>query len=76
MFTAEDTANRALGGSPDRMARWGGAMLLLSAAVTAVMVYARMASDADQGTLLDLFGRWLSIARCTACSAPPGWRRA
>ena len=53
MFTAEDTANRALGGSPDRMARWGGAMLLLTAAVTAVMVYARMASDADQGTLLE-----------------------
>jgi hypothetical protein len=53
MLTAEETFNRVLGASPDRMARWGGAMLLLTAAITAVMVYARVASDADQSTLLE-----------------------
>ena len=35
----------------DRAARWGGALLLLTAVVTAVMVYARVASGADQQTL-------------------------
>ena len=53
MLTAEETPSRTLGGSPDRMVRCGGAMLLLTAAATAVMVYARVASDADQGTLLE-----------------------
>lgn len=43
----------ALGSSPDLMARWGGAFLLLTAVATAVMVYARVASGADQGTLLE-----------------------
>ena len=42
-----------LGSFPDRMARWGGVLLLLTATVTAVMVYARVASDTDQGTLLE-----------------------
>ena len=51
MLTAEETPDRVLGASPDRMARWGGVMLLLTAAITAVMVYARVASDADQATL-------------------------
>ncbi len=43
----------ALGNSPDRMARWGGVLLLCTALVTAVMVYARVASDADQATLAE-----------------------
>lgn len=43
----------ALGGSPDRMARWGGVLLLLTALATAVMVYARVASGADQVTLAE-----------------------
>ena len=41
----------AMGGSPDRMARWGGVFLLVTAVVTVVMVYARVAADTDQGTL-------------------------
>ena len=40
-------------GSPDRMARLGGWMLLATAAVTAVMVYARVASDTDQATFAE-----------------------
>ena len=43
----------ALGSSPDRMARWGGISLLLTALATAVMVYARIASGADQETLVE-----------------------
>ena len=43
----------ALGATPDRMARWGGVLLLTTAAITAVMVYARVASDVDQATLLE-----------------------
>ena len=42
-----------LGESPDRAARGGGLFLLLTALLTAVMVYARIASDTDQGTLLE-----------------------
>ena len=38
---------------PDRWARLGGGLLLLTAAATAVMVFTRVASDADQGTLLE-----------------------
>ena len=38
---------------PDRSARMGGAFLLLTAAATAVMVFARVAADADQATLLE-----------------------
>ena len=41
------------GGQSDRMARWGGVLLLTTAVVTAVMVYSRVASGADQGTLLE-----------------------
>lgn len=37
----------------DRSARWGGLFLILTAVVTAVMVYARVASDADQQTLTE-----------------------
>ncbi|MCY3542751.1 MAG: hypothetical protein OXH22_01715 [Chloroflexi bacterium] len=40
-------------GSTDRSARLGGVFLLLTALVTAVMVYARVASDADQRTLAE-----------------------
>ena len=45
------TEKPILGSSPDRMARWGGGLLLLTAVVTAAMVYARVASDTDQATL-------------------------
>ena len=38
---------------PDRSARLGGAFLLLTAAATAVMVFTRVAADADQATLLE-----------------------
>jgi len=38
---------------PDRSARMGGAFLLLTAAATAVMVFTRVAADADQATLLE-----------------------
>lgn len=40
-------------GPPDRMARFGGWMLLATAVATAVMVYARVASDTDQATLAE-----------------------
>lgn len=42
-----------LGESPDRAARGGGLFLLLTALLTAVMVYGRVASGADQATLLE-----------------------
>lgn len=48
-----ETQTTVLGATPDRMARWGGALLLATAVVTAVMVYARVASDTDQGTLVE-----------------------
>lgn len=38
---------------PDPSARLAGLFLLLTAAATAVMVYARVAADADQDTLLE-----------------------
>ena len=38
---------------PDRSARLGGGLLLLTAAATAIMVFTRVAADADQGTLLE-----------------------
>lgn len=41
------------GASAEHMARWGGAFLLLTAAITGGMVYARVASDTDQGTLIE-----------------------
>ncbi len=41
------------GGQPDRMARLGGLLLLITAVTTAVMVYGRVAADADQATLLE-----------------------
>ena len=40
-------------GKPDTSARTAGALLLLTAAATVVMVYARVAADADQPTLLE-----------------------
>ena len=41
------------GGVSDRAARWGGAFLILTALITVVMVCARVASDADQGTFAE-----------------------
>ena len=41
------------GQSPDRAARAGGILLLLTAAATAVMVFARVSADVDQATLLE-----------------------
>ena len=38
---------------PDRSARLGGSLLLLTAAATAVMVFTRVAADADQDSLLE-----------------------
>ena len=38
---------------PDRSARLGGSLLLLTAATTAAMVFTRVVADADQGTLLE-----------------------
>ncbi len=38
---------------PDRSARAAGALLLFTAAATVVMVYSRVAADADQPTLLE-----------------------
>ena len=38
---------------PDRSARIAGAFLILTAAATVVMVFTRVASDADQDTLLE-----------------------
>ena len=38
---------------PDRSARMGGGLLLLTAAATAVMVFTRVTADADQDTLLE-----------------------
>ena len=37
----------------DRMARLAGAMLLATAALTVIMVYARVSADADQATMLE-----------------------
>lgn len=51
-----NTTGTAIGtpGRPqDRMARLGGVFLLLTAAATAVAVFARVAADADQDTLLE-----------------------
>lgn len=41
------------GESPDAMARWGGGLLLITAVVTAVMVYARVASNTDLATIAE-----------------------
>ena len=38
---------------PDKSARTAGALLLLTAAATVVMVYARVSADADQSTLVE-----------------------
>lgn len=43
----------AASAQPDRMARLGGLLLLITAIATAVMVYGRVASGADQATLLE-----------------------
>jgi hypothetical protein len=41
----------APGEMPDAAARWSGILLLLTAVATAVIVYTRVVSDTDQGTL-------------------------
>lgn len=46
-------ATEITGNGPDRPARLAGKFLLLTAAVTAVMVFTRVAADADQDTLLE-----------------------
>ena len=51
MSNAANTSIAAHAASTDRAARWGGAFLVLTALITAVMVYARVASEADQQTL-------------------------
>ena len=48
-----ESQTSVLGATPDRMARWGGLLLLATAVVTVVMVYARVASDTDQATLTE-----------------------
>lgn len=48
-----ETQTLALGATPDRMARWGGVLLLTTAVITAVMVYTQVASDVDQATPLE-----------------------
>ena len=53
MSNAATNSISAHAASADRAARWGGFMLVLTALVTAVMVYARVASDADQQTLAE-----------------------
>ena len=53
MHNATDTATGIAGRPPDRAARLGGMLLLLTAAATAVLVFARVAADADQDTLLE-----------------------
>ena len=53
MHNATDTATGIAGRPPDRAARLGGLFLLLTAAATAVAVFARVAADADQDTLLE-----------------------
>ena len=52
-FPVTGTSRAPSDGPPDRMARLGGWMLLATAVVTAVMVYARVASDTDQATLAE-----------------------
>ena len=53
MHNATDTATGIAGRPPDRAACLGGLFLLLTAAATAVAVFARVAADADQDTLLE-----------------------
>ena len=48
-----ETQTPAPGATTDRMARFGGVLLLITAIATAVMVYGRVASDADQATLAE-----------------------
>ena len=53
MRNATGTAIGIPGRPRDRMARFGGVFLLLTAAATAAAVFARVAADADQDTLLE-----------------------
>lgn len=53
MRNATGTAIGIAGRPPDRASRLGGLFLLLTAAATAVAVFARVAADADQNTLLE-----------------------
>ena len=53
MHNATGTAIGVPGRPRDRMARFGGVFLLLTAAATALAVFARVAADADQDTLLE-----------------------
>ena len=51
MSNAADNSISTHAASTEPAARWGGLLLLLTALVTAAMVYARVASDTDQQTL-------------------------
>ena len=51
-----EIATTSSGGSRDRAAGRGGVLLLAVAAITKVMVGARLASGTDQGTLLASVG--------------------
>ena len=53
MDSPSATAKAMFDYGPDRSARLAGAFLLLTAATTAVMVFTRVAADADQDTLLE-----------------------
>ena len=53
MRSASGSATAISDHGPDRPARMAGAFLLLTAAATAVMVFTRVAADADQDTLLE-----------------------
>ena len=53
MRSASGSATAISDHGPDRSARMAGAFLLLTAAATAVMVFTRVAADADQDTLLE-----------------------
>lgn len=53
MLSASTPRTAISGHGPDRAARLGGAFLLLTAGATAVMVFTRVAADADQDTLLE-----------------------
>ena len=56
---------------PDRSARLGGGLLLLTAAAMAVGVFTRVAADADQDTLWNRCGRWMRTVLFTASLGLP-----
>ena len=53
MHSALRTSAEIAEHGPDRSARMGGGLLLLTAAATAAMVFTRLTADADQDTLLE-----------------------